>query len=52
MPEYQVELKVNFYAEVDDEVAVSRDLATMLFADDCVNSIEGGVPLFVAQDDE
>lgn len=52
MPEYQIELKINYYANDDaDATEVSHDLVNMVFVDDCVNSVGGSIPTLVKEDE-
>jgi hypothetical protein len=52
MPEYQTNLVINYWAQDgEDAIEVSRDLATMVFVDDCVNSVGDSIPVLVKEDD-
>jgi hypothetical protein len=52
MPEYQTTLKVNYYATDEDQAsATADDLASNVLVDGDVISVQGGIPIFVKEDD-
>ena len=53
MPEYRIDAGINFYAKDEAQAQeTAKDLLTLVFNDEDVNSVEAGMPIFVKGDDD